>query len=257
MPSTRVLIVEDNPINRDLLDYLLQAFGYQTLSADDGLQGLALARSEQPDIILCDVQMPGMDGTELARHLKADPATAGIALIAVTALAMVGDRDRILAAGFDGYIAKPIEPDELLAQLRRYLPAPAAAPPAVATATVLVLDDTPMNLDYKRSVLQPLGCRVLTTTTPEAALRLVREERPQLIITDMDLGPSTGLDFVRQLQAEPEVGRTPFLFVSASRWDHATREAALKLGALAYLTRPIEPQKLLDAVAAALGSPRP
>src|SRR5882672_7275823 len=103
---TRLLIIEDNQVNRELITYLLRAYGYELLIATDGEQGLALAQRERPDLILCDIQIPGIDGYEIARRLKGDPALKGIPLIAVTALAMVGDRERILAAGFEDYIGK-------------------------------------------------------------------------------------------------------------------------------------------------------
>src|SRR5262245_44980963 len=109
MPA-RILIIEDNQTNRDLMTFLLQSFGHTPLIARDGAEGLALARREPLDLIICDVQMPVMDGYELARQLKNDPSLRQIPLIAVTALAMVGDRDKVLAAGFNGYIAKPIAP---------------------------------------------------------------------------------------------------------------------------------------------------
>jgi CheY-like chemotaxis protein len=109
--SARILVVEDNPTNRTLMEYLLGAFGHTVLSATDGAEGVAVARRERPDVILMDLQLPGLNGFGALARLRADPATAGLRVIAVTAFAMVGDRDRILAAGFDGYISKPIDPE--------------------------------------------------------------------------------------------------------------------------------------------------
>ena len=127
----RILVIEDNPDNMELMTYLLEAFGHTPLSATDGGLGLATALSEWPDLIVCDVQLPGLDGYAVARHLKADPALRSISLIAVTALAMVGDRDLVLAAGFDGYLAKPIVPETFVAQIEAFLP---LAQRAVGTA---------------------------------------------------------------------------------------------------------------------------
>src|ERR1051325_2003867 len=118
---TRILIVEDNQANRDLLVYLLQAFGYELLIAIDGERGLELAQRERPDLILCDIQLPGIDGYEVARRLKGDLTLKGIPLLAVTALAMVGDRERILSAGFEDYIAKPIRPERFIAKMEPFL----------------------------------------------------------------------------------------------------------------------------------------
>ena len=104
----KVLIVEDNPDNMLLTVMLLESVGHQVLSAIDAEAGLALARAERPDLILMDIQLPGMDGLEATALLKADPATSAVPVIALTALAMKGDEERIRAAGCDGYIAKPI-----------------------------------------------------------------------------------------------------------------------------------------------------
>jgi CheY-like chemotaxis protein len=122
MPA-RVLIVEDHPANLDLARYLLEAHGYGTLSATDGAQGLRLARAERPDLILCDLQMPVMDGYELMRELRGDPLFRNTIVLAVTALSMPGDRDTALAAGFHGYISKPIDPEHFVRQIEAYLPA--------------------------------------------------------------------------------------------------------------------------------------
>lgn len=109
MPA-RILVIEDNPANLELMSYLLRARGHQVLKAGNGLEGLAAVQRERPDLVLCDVQMPGLDGFEIAQRLKGEPASRAIPLVAVTALAMVGDRERVLAGGFDGYLPKPIDP---------------------------------------------------------------------------------------------------------------------------------------------------
>jgi two-component system, cell cycle response regulator DivK len=111
---SKVLIIEDNPTNMTLAIFLLNSVGHAVLSATDAEAGLALAREEQPDLILMDIQLPGMDGLEAAALLKADQATRAIPVIALTALAMKGDEERIRAAGCDGYIAKPMRYQEFL-----------------------------------------------------------------------------------------------------------------------------------------------
>ena len=117
-----VLIVEDNPANMTLATFLVQTAGHTVISATDAEAGLALARAEQPDLILMDIQLPGMDGLEAARQLKRDDATHAIPVIALTALAMKGDEERIRAAGCDGYISKPLAYRDLFAILSAQLP---------------------------------------------------------------------------------------------------------------------------------------
>ncbi|MDQ2944152.1 MAG: response regulator [Candidatus Dormibacteraeota bacterium] len=116
-----VLIVEDNAANMKLAKFLLQSAGHSVLSATDAEAGLTLAREEQPDLILMDVQLPGMDGLEATALLKRDDATRAIPVIALTALAMKGDEERIRAAGCDGYIAKPLAYREFLATISAQL----------------------------------------------------------------------------------------------------------------------------------------
>lgn len=117
----RILVVEDNPINMKFVVMLLENAGYEVLRANNARDGLVLARQEKPDLILMDIQLPGMDGLEATRCLKADEATRGCLVIALTAFAMKGDEERMLAAGCDGYIAKPIQYKEFLAEVARYL----------------------------------------------------------------------------------------------------------------------------------------
>lgn len=119
--SAKVLIIEDNPANLELMTYLLRAFGHNTVCACDGEAGLEAARSQSPNLIVCDIQIPGINGLEVAKRLKSDPVLASIPLVAVTAFAMVGDRDKVMAAGFDGYIAKPIVPERFVQQLEAFL----------------------------------------------------------------------------------------------------------------------------------------
>ena len=109
-----ILVVEDNPANMTLALFLLESAGYAVLSATDAEAGLALARDRRPDLILMDIQLPGMDGLEATLQLKGGDATRAIPVIALTALAMKGDEERIRAAGCDGYIAKPIRYKEFL-----------------------------------------------------------------------------------------------------------------------------------------------
>jgi two-component system cell cycle response regulator DivK len=109
-----ILVVEDNAANLKLVVFLLEKAGYETLQARDAEEGIRLARERQPALILMDVQLPGMDGLAATRLLKADAATRQIKVVALTALVMAGDRERIVAAGCDAYIAKPIRYQEFL-----------------------------------------------------------------------------------------------------------------------------------------------
>ena len=119
----KVLIVEDNPANMRLASFLLESRGHTILSATSAEAGLTLAREERPDLILMDIQLPEMDGLEATMRLKEDPATRLIPVLALTALAMIGDEARIRAAGCDGYIGKPMRYKEFLAAVAAQFPA--------------------------------------------------------------------------------------------------------------------------------------
>jgi len=117
----RLLLVEDNEDNRTIYSTVLRYLGYQVIEAVDGLQAVALARSEHPDLILMDISIPGMDGWEATRVLRQDPATQEIPIIALTAHALPDDRKRATEVGFTSYLAKPIEPNAVVAEVRRLL----------------------------------------------------------------------------------------------------------------------------------------
>jgi two-component system, cell cycle response regulator DivK len=123
----RILVVEDNASNMTLATFLLTSAGHTVLAATDAEAGLTMARAEQPALILMDVQLPGMDGLQATALLKGDAATQAIPVIALTALAMKGDEERIRAAGCDGYIAKPMRYQGFLETIATFLPPVPAA----------------------------------------------------------------------------------------------------------------------------------
>jgi two-component system cell cycle response regulator DivK len=120
MADRHVLVVEDNEKNMKLLRDVLQATGYSTLEATTGDDAVELALSREPALVLMDVQLPGIDGVEALARLRRDERTASIPVLAVTAQAMGGDRERFLEAGFDGYLSKPIDVDELIQAVREH-----------------------------------------------------------------------------------------------------------------------------------------
>jgi len=122
--SATVLLIEDNEQNRYLATFLLEKHGLRVVCAADGPSGVELARTLAPDLILLDIQLPGMDGYAVARSLRALPGRATTPIVAVTSYAMVGDREKCLAAGCNGYIEKPINPDTFVAEISRFHPLP-------------------------------------------------------------------------------------------------------------------------------------
>jgi two-component system cell cycle response regulator DivK len=119
--SKRILIIEDQEDNRQIMHDLLSANGYELIEATTGEEGLSLAERERPDLILMDIQLPGMDGYEVTRRIKVKPALNHIPIIAVTSYALSGDDQKAFAAGCDGYVTKPVSPRVLLAKIKEYL----------------------------------------------------------------------------------------------------------------------------------------
>ncbi|MBL8798056.1 MAG: response regulator [Planctomycetia bacterium] len=120
--KAKILLIEDNAQNRYLATFLLEQRGHTIIPAETGPLGLEIAVRERPDLILLDIQLPGMDGHAVARAIKGDPSLRSIPIVAVTSYAMVGDREKCLAAGAEGYIEKPINPETFVAEIERFLP---------------------------------------------------------------------------------------------------------------------------------------
>lgn len=120
--TAKVLLIEDNFQNRYLTTFLLEHRGYEVIQAETGQQGLVLASQVLPDVILLDIQLPGIDGFSVAASLKSTPHVKQIPIIAVTSYAMTGDREKCLAAGVEGYIEKPIDPETFVDEVKAFLP---------------------------------------------------------------------------------------------------------------------------------------
>lgn len=264
----RILVIEDNSANLELMRYLLEAFGHAVISAGDGEQGIVAARTEIPDLILCDLLLPGVDGYAVAHELEQDARTRAIPIVAVTALATEGDRRKGLEAGFDGYLAKPIDPETFVAQVDAFMRSDlrgstptrvrtaevaGATPRPAARARLLVVDDSPTNRELIYQTLVPVGYTVdLAASVSEAIARLSAKDVPDLILSDLHMPGQDGFNFIRQVKADARLAALPFVFISSSIWGEGDREAALRLGVTRFLLRPIEPQALIDEVAACL-----
>jgi CheY-like chemotaxis protein len=122
MDTRRILVIDDNAMNVELVEFVLTAAGYEVATAESAEQGFARIAQQRPNLILMDIQMPGLDGLEMTRRLKADPATREIVIVAFTAYAMKGDEQRMKEAGCDGYLPKPIKVKTLAQDLAQWWP---------------------------------------------------------------------------------------------------------------------------------------
>jgi two-component system cell cycle response regulator len=273
--SARILVIEDNATNLELMVYLFRAFGYDPVTAADGEAGLEAVHREPFDLVICDVQMPGVDGYELARRLKGHPTFRSIPLVAVTAMAMVGDRDRALAAGFDGYIAKPINPQTFIKQVESFLrlrpaeqvrrpePAPPAPPkastltqPAPPRTRILLVDNSPVNHDLMRSIVEPFGYEIVSAKSVADGLERARQAPPDIILSDLHWPEASGYDLLQAVRKDPKLRALPFIFISSTSWPEREVADGLSRGADAFLSRPVDPQEVLHRLEESLKKAR-
>jgi diguanylate cyclase (GGDEF)-like protein/PAS domain S-box-containing protein len=257
--SARILIIEDNPTNMELMLYLLTDLGYTPFMAIDGASGVDTARETKPDLIICDVHLPKLDGYGVVAALKADPAMCHIPVLAVTALAMVGDRERLLAAGFDGYIGKPIEPDNFVAELETFLRSRSApeAPPEAKRATILIVDDHVLNREFLMTLLGYGGHRLIEAANGIEGLEMVHQEHPDLIISDILMPNMDGYEFVTRLHGDPATADVPVIFYTAIYREREAHQIAESCGVRWVLPKPSDPDVILRAVHEALGLTEP
>jgi two-component system cell cycle response regulator len=260
--TARILIIEDNEPNLELMRYLLEAHGYSPSVARDGEEGLELIRTERPDLTICDLHIPKLDGFEVGRTVKSDPQLRNLPMVAVTALAMVGDREKVLSAGFDGYIAKPITPEKFVSEVERFLTPDKvsgqnpirdrsitlSAPPAPHKGTILIIDDKSTNLMLGSSIFEPSGYRVIQTQAVSEVGELALGQSVDVVLTDMHMGDASAVDVLRALRQNPLLCAIPVLVISSSMVT-MREEAELKSeGASGVFNRPIDPRLLLAEV---------
>lgn len=266
--AARVLLIEDNHTNLKLMEYLLQADGYETVHAMSGEEGLGILQRESVDLVICDIQLPGISGTEVAKQMKTEAEFSRLPIIAVTALAMVGDRDRIMAAGFDGYLSKPLDPKHFVDQVEAHLPhrqrgdgsgarsrtSDAAVVDARVEAkpstgyTVLLVDDQPDNLKLLRSLLQPNGFQVLMAASTAEALQILKQQPVNLVLADLHLPGSREFELLQTVKNTPEWAEVPVIMLSSTSEKQQLAEVARRLGAETFLFRPVGPSVMLKEV---------
>lgn len=257
MAGELVLVIEDNALNRKLLRDVLEAQGYVVLEAETAERGLALAQERRPPLVLMDVQLPGMNGIQATRALRADPRTRDAKIIAVTASVVAAQAEDMATAGFDAVHTKPISVAGLLAEIGAALrqPAPAAMPSPLpglpvspaGGAHVLVVDDTPHNVKLLADLLVSQGHRVSTAAGGEEALARIAADPPDLVLLDVMMPGISGYDVCRRLRADGRTSLLPVVLVTAL---DATEERVrgIEAGADDFLTKPVNQAELFARV---------
>ena len=247
MPN--VLLIEDSPDIRALVRLLLEQAGHPVAEGADGEEGLRLARAGGFDLILTDLAMPGLSGWDLVGTRKADPRMAQTPIVALTAHAMRGDRERALALGCDGSIAKPIDDESSARTVAKFLsaaaspPAAPVAPPTPATGRrVLVVDDNPGVRSLVGHLLSASGFRGRSAVDGARALEQIGAEPSELIVLDVMLPGLDGYEVTRRIKARADAPFLPVVLVTAGTVD---RERGLEVGADDFLSKPIDRVELL------------
>src|SRR5262245_11400770 len=233
----RILIAEDSPDIRALVELLLSAEGHQISSVTDGRAAVEAARRTRPDLVLMDLSLPLLSGWEATRQIRSDPVTAGIPILAVTAHAMHGDRERAIAAGCNGFIAKPINEETFAADVSGFLSSsqrpplrsgPSSRFDAMATepGRILVVDDQPDVAELLREDLSSDGHEVLIATSAAEAQALVDDEPFELVIVDVMLGADSGYALTAELTST-SADYLPVLLVTGGTID---RERGFRAG---------------------------
>lgn len=248
MAAEPILIVDDNPANLKVARLALQSDQFVVRTAGDAEEALRILRELRPRLILMDIQLPGMDGLELTRRLKSDPATRDIVILAVTAYAMKGDRERVLAAGCDGYLAKPIDPLQLPVIVASHLRAAGEAQPhprVERRRRVLVVEDNPSSRRILQVALGSHGFEVREAEDGQSALRLFQAEPPDLVVQDLCLPDLDGAELLNRFRKLEPVRRVPIFCVSGflSAQD---QELARGRGFDEVLAKPVDANHLVD-----------
>jgi len=249
-----VLVIEDDHLNMKLMRSLLGLGGYRMLEAGDAETGLRLAVEHKPDLILMDVQLPGLDGLSATRRLKENPELAAIPVIALTGLAMEGDREKALDAGCQDYISKPINTRSFLGSLGALLvpeektttPEPEPGPFASFSrpySRILVVDDDPMNVKLVTAILQKDRYECFKAFHGAEALEQVHTNHPDLILLDVMMPVMDGYEVTRELKRDPLTAGIPIIMITALNGSE-DKARGLECGADEFLTKPVNSAEL-------------
>lgn len=246
-----VLLADDSPLIHRHTVPILEDDGYVVLSAHDGAQGLEIARSRRVDLVITDVEMPNMDGYDLCRAVKADPAMAHVPVLICSTLGEAADLERGFDAGADDYLVKPVLPEELSTRVKSLI---AGTLPA-SRERILVVDDSPAQRHYVADCLSRQGFDVVTAQDGRVALEKAKASPPALVVSDYEMPVMTGFELVHALRRDPELRNVPVIMLTArdSKRDMAQLRAA---GASAYLVKPFAQDKCVALVERTLAERR-
>jgi len=254
MSGDPILIVEDNAVNAKLFRLLLDKAGFHTQTAADAEEVFVVLAEFSPKLILMDVQLPGIDGLELTRRLKADGRYRHIPIVALTAYAMKGDRERALDAGCQGYIPKPVDTRTFADSVRHYIVAKPVASIYRDTGRKLILiaDDDPAQRRLLEIHLTQLGFEVITAKDGAEVIERIHVRRPDLVVSDILMPRLDGFRLVQFIRQESTLSSLPIVLMTSGAIRHNDEEMARSLGANSIVARTEGFDHIVRAIRSAL-----
>jgi two-component system, cell cycle response regulator len=253
MKQQTLLVIEDNALNMKLVRSLLTMAGYRVLEADDAEQGIQLASLHRPDLILMDIQLPGMDGLEATRIIKAREELNHIPVVALTSFAMPGDEQKAREASCSGYITKPIDTRKFIETIRGFLSP--EAPSALSGSRkehsgkprILIVDDDPLNIKLMKAKLPAERYETLSASNGQQAIEIADHDLPDLILLDVMMPDMDGFAVSRSLKNNPNTLEIPIILVTALE-GLDDKINGLETGADEFLTKPVNTIELLSRI---------
>ena len=238
------MIVEDNPLNMELVTDLLEKEGYDTIEANTAEDAIKYVKTEEPDLILMDIALPGMDGLTATKILIKEMGSDNVFIVALTASAMKGDKEKVLAAGCKGYISKPINIQSFVKEIAGFIEQRKSQKKITGQGgRILVVDDEEFNLEIINDRLVEQGYEVVLARNGEEALQKVHEFSVDLILLDIMMPKLDGYEVTRRLKKGNETKIIPIVMVTALK-DVSNRVKALEAGADDFLVKPVEATEL-------------
>ena len=261
MSTKKILYVEDNDDNVYMLKPRLERKGYEVLIAVDGKEGIYLANNKNPDLILMDLQLPVLDGWEATKHLKKDPNTKHIPIIALSALALEEDRSRAIDAGCDDFDSKPVDFDSLIAKIQSLLPEESEQVIEKKVAVedqskILIVDDNDDNRYTLSQYLKREGYTNLEMAeNGKIALDKMKDNDYDLVLLDLHMPDINGIEALRHIKSNDKLKHTPVVMISAAdEIENVTQ--CIEIGAEGFLPKPFNSMILRARINASLGKKR-
>ncbi len=250
MKNKDILVIEDNDLNRKLVRALLQKSAYNILEAVDAESGILLAREHRPGLVLMDIQLPGMDGLSATRIIKQDPGLREIPVVALTAHAMEGDREKAMEAGCAGYISKPFRIKDFLDAIQKFFPDGHEGKLPVEEAIggkkrILIVDDDPLNVKLLATKLPNKQYEVFSANSGHEALKKLEQASIDLILLDIIMPGMDGYEVARRIKKDPKTSEIPIIFITALEGTEETIKG-LEAGADEFLNKPVSTLELLS-----------